>query len=166
MCSPVALMAGSMFLTAAGGIQQMQAANAAARAGQQQAQQNARIAEAQAKTAEMQGVIDEDRRRNETRAMLGKQRATFAANNVDSASGSAIDILGDTAAIGEQDALTIRANAARQAWGYRAQGVNAINQAAVDSAAARNSGIGTLLTTAGSLAGTAYGYKSTAPAKS
>ncbi|MCW5738195.1 MAG: hypothetical protein KIS73_29000, partial [Enhydrobacter sp.] len=32
------------------------------------------------------------------------------------------DILGDTKRAGEQDALTIRHNAAREAWGYQVQG--------------------------------------------
>ena len=45
----------------------------------------------------------------------------MAANGVDLSSGSPLDILGDTAMYGELDALTIRSNAEREAYGYRVQ---------------------------------------------
>jgi hypothetical protein len=45
-------------------------------------------------------------------------------------SGTPLNLLSDTAQIGEEDAQTIRNNAAREAWGYR-------NQANEASAGAR-----------------------------
>jgi hypothetical protein len=50
--------------------------------------------------------------------MVGTQRAGFAAGNIDVGSGSAVDVQADTAFMGELDALQIRTNAAREAWGY------------------------------------------------
>jgi hypothetical protein len=50
--------------------------------------------------------------------VIGTQRAEFAAQGVDVGSGSAVDVQKDTAYQGEIDALTLRTNAAREAWGY------------------------------------------------
>ena len=58
------------------------------------------------------------------------------------------DFQGDPAAIGEQDALTIRANAARQAWGYKVEANNYRNEGRVAKATGRNAAAGTYLTTA------------------
>ena len=149
MCEPATWLAvGSLVLGAAAGVQQASAQRAAGRAEEAQAKENAKIANAQARNTELQGQIEEDRRRQQTRAMLAKQRTAIAANNVDMSSGSASDLLGDTAAIGEQDALTIRANAARQAWGYKVDATNSLNQGSMAKAAGKNAATGTLLTTA------------------
>jgi len=43
--------------------------------------------------------------------------------------GSPLDLLGDTAAFGEQDALATRYQAARDAWNYRIQAANQTSQA-------------------------------------
>ncbi len=165
---PMWVQIAGLALTAAGTMQNVNANNAAAAATEQQAQENAKFAEAQAVNATRAGLIEEDRRRDETRAMLGRQRAALAANNVDMSTGTPLELLGDTAAIGEQDALTIRANAAREAWGYRAQGVNYKNEGAMAKAAAKNQNRATILTAAGSIAQQGYGltggFKSTAPA--
>ncbi|TAJ87281.1 MAG: hypothetical protein EPO41_23355, partial [Reyranella sp.] len=48
-------------------------------------------------------------------------------------------ILGDTAAAGELDARTIRANAAREAYGYQIQGQGYGNTAILESTRAANS---------------------------
>jgi hypothetical protein len=61
-------------------------------------------------------------------------------------SGTALDLLGDTAQIGEEDALTIRNNAAREAWGYRNQANEASRWGANQLNNSRGAGIGTLLT--------------------
>src|SRR5690242_19657087 len=66
--------------------------------------------------------------------MIGSQRAGLAANGVDINSGSAVDVQSTTAATGEADALTIRNNAARQAYGQQVQGLNYGNQATLDTA--------------------------------
>jgi len=149
MCEPASWIAiGSLVLGAVAGVQQAKAQSAAGRAEEAQAKENSKIANAQARNTELQGQIEEGRRRQQTRAMRAKQRTAIAANNADMSSGSAADLLGDTAAIGEQDALTIRANAARQAWGYRVDATNSLNQGAMAKAAGKNAATGTLLTTA------------------
>lgn len=171
MCGPAAvpiMMGIGLALSAAGTVQTVRANNAAADAANEQAKENAKLAEAQAQNATMTGLVEEDRRREQTRRMLATQRATIAANNLDMSTGTPLELLGDTAAVGEQDALMIRANAAREAWGFRSQGVNYKNEGAMAKAAAKNNNRATILTSAGNLAsGAANLYssrRSTAPA--
>lgn len=160
---PLWVQIAGLAVTAVGAVQQTRAASAAADATEAQAAENAKFAEAQANNATRQGLVDEDRRRAETRAMLARQRVALAANNVDMSTGTPLELLGDTAAIGEQDALTIRANAAREAWGYRAQGVNYKNEGAMAKAAAKNQNKATILTSAGSMFNQAKGLAGSMP---
>lgn len=89
---------------------------------------NASIAEMQANDATERGKVAEARQRQRTAQIMGTQLAGLAGQGTE-ISGSASDILGDTAAAGEFDALTIRGNAAREAWGYRARGAEYSAQA-------------------------------------
>ena len=75
--------------------------------------------EFQAQDAERVGTIEEMRYRRQVAALIGRQRNEIGARNVE-ARGSALDLLEDSAQLGEEDVVQIRNNAARQAWGYRA----------------------------------------------
>jgi hypothetical protein len=92
---------------------------------------NAQVAEQQATDAVAQGTTEEDRFRTQVRGMIGSQRTGFASNNVDVSSGSAVDVQADAAKLGELDALQIRTNAARAAWGYKVQAEDYRKQADV-----------------------------------
>lgn len=142
------LMVAGLVLGVAGGVQQAKAQKAAAEAQEEQSKENAKAASAQAENAVLAGQVEEDRRRQQTRQFLASQRSAFAANNVDMSMGTPMELLGDTAAIGEQDALTIRANAAREAWGYKVDANNSMNQGRMAKAAGKNAATGTYLTTA------------------
>lgn len=87
----------------------------------QQSRQRQMLAQQQAQDAILRGQIAEQKQRDTTAQRIGTQQATLAAQGTD-LEGSPTDILGDTARAGEQDALTIRNNAAREAWGYKMQG--------------------------------------------
>jgi len=103
---------------------QKKAGDAAKAAGESTAQQqewNARIAEVQAQDAVTRGREAESQLRTQTRGLIGSQRAGFAGQGLDISVGSPVDVQGDTAYLGELDAQTIRANAAREAWGYRVE---------------------------------------------
>lgn len=155
MCEPTTIMTvASLAIAAAGTAYSIDAGNKAADAQEEQAVENAKGAENQAKAVELGAQVDEDRQRARTRQMLASQRTTFAANNLDMSVGTPTELLGDTAAMGEQDALTIRANAARQAWGLRSQGVGYLNDAAVGQSAAKNNAVGSILTTGSQMAST------------
>jgi hypothetical protein len=114
------------------------AAQAQARYQAQVAQQNQEIARRQAADATQRGQVAEDNRRRQTALQIGQQRAGLAAQGTDF-TGSETDILGDTAAAGELDARTIRANAAREAYGYQVQGMGYANEVGLQYTRAANS---------------------------
>lgn len=123
---------------------------------------NASVADLQALDAQQRGEEEANRYRQGVRTLIGEQRSTFAANNVDVNFGSTSDVQNDAAFLGELDALTIKTNAAREAWGYQTQaydlrkkaditrrtGANAV-AAGADAARARVIGAGTTLLGAG-----------------
>jgi hypothetical protein len=155
-----ATAAGAAIATAASGITLAGAATAATIAGgvisaggaimqgQAQAKQakyqsavernNATIAGWQATDAQQRGKIEEQRQRLQTARLHGAQRAGMAANGVEIDNGSPLDVLMDTAQLGELDALTIRSNAEREAYGFRSQSSNLMAQSGLTRMAGRN----------------------------
>ena len=132
---------------------QIKAGNAAKKAGDF----NAAVSELQAKDALARGRTDEQRFRQGVRALIGSQRAGFAAQGVDVGVGSALDVQADAAFLGELDALTIRNNAQREAWGYRIEAENYRMGGQQARTASRWNAVGTVLGTAGSLVAARYG---------
>ncbi|OZI23752.1 hypothetical protein CAL26_09995 [Bordetella genomosp. 9] len=127
MCWPLVIAAAGAVVSAKGAADQAQAQKDALGYQAQVSANNAQYAEWQAEDAEQQGVDAEAKSRQQTAQLKGTQRAALAANGVSLGGGSALDILAGTDYMGEQDALTIRDNAARQAWGYRTQGQNYVD---------------------------------------
>jgi hypothetical protein len=100
---------------------QAQAASANAAQARYQAQvaaQNQELMRRQAADATQRGQVAEESRRHLTAQQVGRQQAAFAAQGTD-LEGSPTDILGDTAAAGEVEALTLRSQAARQAYEHQ-----------------------------------------------
>ncbi len=142
--------------TAISAIGQIKAGNAAKAIGEF----NARVAEAQAADALVRGKEDEERFRQGVRVLLGSQRAAFAGQNVDVGSGSAVDVAADTAFLAELDALTIRNNAAREAWGFRVQAENARLGGSAAQMASRFGAASTIIGNTATLVGARYGFGS------
>lgn len=153
MCEPISLTAalslGATALSTGLGVvgmvgqQQAQAQAAQASAAQaryqaQVAEQNRELARRQQADALQRGQVAEENRRRVTAQQIGQQTAALAAQGTD-LEGSPTDILGDTAAAGELDARTVRANAAREAYGYEVQGLGYGNTAAMEYTRAANS---------------------------
>ena len=141
----LALSAVGTGLGVVGQIGQQQAQAQAASAAQAQAvyqaqvaRQNQALMERQAADARQRGEVAEENRRRTTAQQIGQQRAALAGQGTDF-TGSETDILGDTAAAGELDARTIRANAAREAYGYQVQGLGYGNSAVLETNRALNS---------------------------
>lgn len=132
------LMIGSTVMGAAGAIQQGKAAQASANYNAKVADMNAKIAERQARDAVERGQQEEQQQRMKTSQVIGQQRAALAANGVDLAFGSPLDVLVDTATMGELDALTIRANTYREERDIRQQGLNSTAQASAFRAEGAN----------------------------
>lgn len=81
---------------------------------------NQQLADYQAQDATQRGAIEEGRFRRQLAQFVGRQRNEIGSRNVE-LRGSALRLLEDSAQLGEEDALTIRNDAARTAWGYKNQ---------------------------------------------
>ncbi len=174
MCDPTTLAVASLATSVIGGgmqyMAQKQAGAAQANALRYQAdvdKNNSIIQERLAKDAIERGKTEEQMHRIKIGQLKGQQLNAFAKNGVETDSGSALDVLSDTAMIGELEALTIRNNAEREAYGYRVQGMNysasaANNRTAASTArsSANTAALTSVLSTAGSVAGKWYDYKS------
>jgi hypothetical protein len=112
---------------------------------------NAKVADLQAQDAIARGNEEENRYRTQVRGLVGSQRVAGAASNVDVGFGSALDVQVDTARQGELDALTIRNNAAREAWGYSVQAEDTRMRAQIVRKGGKNA-----IAAAGSRANQAY----------
>lgn len=99
---------------------------------------NAHVAGLQSADAVSRGAEQENRFRDQVKGVIGRQRTQFAAGNIDVGFGSPVDVGADAAQLGELDALTIRTNAAREAWGYDVQRYNYEQTARIDRKAAAN----------------------------
>lgn len=125
---------------------------------------NARIAELTAQSVLRAGMQAEQTQRLKTAQLKSSQKAAYAGNGIALDSSTVARVAASTDVLGEIDAATIKANAARTAWGYRTSGVNYTNQAAMDRVTADGiepfrSGMSTLLTGATSVLGTRYKYQ-------
>lgn len=130
---------------------------------------NAQLSELQAQDAIDRGGKEAQQVKMQAKQMIGSQRAVMAANGVSVDTGSAAEVQADTQKMATQDAITIRNNAAREAWGYKTQALNYTTQGNMaKNAGAVNAG-NTLLTGglgAVSNFANAYGYsKQGAPAQ-
>jgi len=125
MCDPVTLMtsAAAAASTVLGVVQQVQRAQA------QQANYiwrdpvpdpAAALDEQRARLAEQEGAAKVDAARQKTTQQLGTAQARLAAQGSDLL-GSPLDVMGDIAAAGEEDALSLRYQAMRTAWENRAR---------------------------------------------
>lgn len=152
MCNPLLAVAAVSFVgsavSAAGQYQQGKEA-------QRVANYNASASEAEAIDAMNRGATEESRYRRDLAQLTGAQKTAFGVANV-TQTGTAMDLLTDTALIGSEDIQTIRSNARREAGAKVGQAIELRRQGRV---ARKNSkyGMGATLLTG---AANAYGiYK-------
>lgn len=122
MCEPtaIAMIATTVIATAYQANVQRQEGKANADI----AENNARLAQADADATNAMATRESEQQAWRTRALIGQQRAAIAGNNLDPVLGTPAEIMGETAMFGEVDQQTIRQNAARNAWGFNAQAQN------------------------------------------
>lgn len=125
------------------------------------ADNNAKIASANATLALQKGQTEEQAKRTATAQMISKERAMVGAAGVDVNTGSPLKVQSDTAELGELDALTIRSNAARSAWNARNQQMGFESEGAQASSAGNLEAFSSLLGGASSFASKWQGYRST-----
>lgn len=153
MCNPMIVMMGA---TMAAGAVTAYSQYQTGKYNEAVADNNATLAERQAVDAEERGKIEADEHRERVQRIISEQRAGMSASGVEINSGSALDLIVGTREMGELDALRIENNAAREAYGYRSQGMNYKAQGKLDRYAGNTGAVGTALSTAGNAA---YQYK-------
>ena len=104
----------------------------------QVAQQNAKIANNNAAMERQTGIEEARMQRIKTLQAVGSQQAAMAANGMDITQGTSLDIIEDTSAMGELDALQIQTNYERKALSYEQQANNFSNEANMDVIAGKN----------------------------
>lgn len=136
----------------------------------QVAKNNSILAQRAAKRAIDQGNVAAQQKSLETRQLMARQGAVLAGNGIDVNSGSALDIFGDTAAIGNTDKQTILNNAQAQSSTSLGQSMNFqgdanLYQARGSSINPAYDAFGTALSGIGSVADKWYTYSQGAPTK-
>lgn len=132
----IAATGASAITGAIGAEKQASAEAASANYSAQVAENNNVLAQQNAKTAVAEGAVAQANQGMKTRAAVGGIKAAQAANNIDVNSGSAVDVRSSAASTGQLNALTIRSDAARTAYGYETQGISYQAQAGLDRAQA------------------------------
>ncbi len=100
------------------------------------ARNNKIISDRNARDITRQGEDEANRYRAKVRRMSAEQTVGLAGQGVDVTEGTSIDLLADTAELGEFDAQTIKSNAGREAYNARVQGMNFEAQAGLYKAKA------------------------------
>ncbi len=124
---------------------------------------NAQIGDIMSTDALTRGREAEIRHRQETKKLIGSQRAAFAASGVEvnDPDSTAENVVIDTAILSEMDALTIRANAAREAWGYKVGAQQDTFKGRIAKQEGINNAIGALTSATSTALYTKYGFGST-----
>jgi hypothetical protein len=146
---PIIALAAGGLMSAVGAINQGNSAKAAA-------DYNAQVAEQNAELSRQQGIEEERRTRIMAKKQLGDMRANYGASGI-TLEGSPLDILEESAAAAELDALTVRHAGDSRAIGYR-------NEAAQERFSGRQARTSGYFSASGSLlsgAGQAMAYKRT-----
>lgn len=143
MCDPVSAMVA---MGAAGGMQaygQYQSG----KFNNAMAEQNAKIQTQAAEDAAGRGAIEANAAKQNAAQVAGSQRAAMAAGGVDVGSGSALDLLSDTARGGELDALIARNNAARESYGLQVSAADSLARGRMARQQGNMGAVSTILTT-------------------
>lgn len=157
----VALAALPLIATVAGGVGAGVSAYGAYESGQanksaaayqaEVAANNAKIAQQNATWDIQAGEVAADNQGLRTRGAVGAEKAGQGAAGVSVNSGTAPDVRAATEALGMQDAMTIRSNAARAAYGAEVQATSDTAQSQLDTMQSRQAGIAGDLSAGGSL---------------
>lgn len=139
MCEPMTIMAISAVAAAAGAGMSAQSQRNQYKFQEGMARNNATVAEYARLDAMQRGGEAANKASREAQRLRGSQVVRMAANGLDINSGTPAAMLDDTDYFGQQDAQTIRNNAARQAWGYEVEKGNLLASASMYKGAAKQS---------------------------
>lgn len=142
----------------AGGIMDAEAHKAQAEFQKNQYEFSKKVADFQASDAVKRGERAAKQVRQAGNKMIGTQRASLAAQGIELDSGTALDIQEETAAFTEMDALTVKINSLREAWGYKVQSANYLAQGQYAQTAGQFKAAGSIMTGGLGFAGGAMDY--------
>lgn len=125
-------------ISAFGQMQQGKAAQQSANYNAQVSANNAKIAEQNASLRMAQGNAAVQAEQMKNRAKIGAITANQGASGVDLNSPSSVDVRSSAAEAGELNAINIRSNAAREAYGYQVDSANATAQSQLEKAEGKN----------------------------
>ncbi len=111
-----------------------------------ESQSNVRLAMRAKADALARGARDEGQARQEGGQLVEQQKVAYAASGVDPTQGTPLEVMADTRLMSEQDAQTLRNNAAREAYGYQAKADQLETQRKLDRLAHHNKVSNTALT--------------------
>jgi hypothetical protein len=143
MCEPTTILALTAIGTAVSAYGQYQSGKAQEAQYEYQSavsRNNSIIAEQNAQDATKRGAAEADTNRRKVASFVGTQRAGFGASGAMVDSGSPLDIIADTAMLGELDTQNILGNAEREARGYRTQGMNFQAESGLMDSSAKSAG--------------------------
>lgn len=140
------LLIGSALATGYGAIKNSQAQREQADFQADQDKFNSNIAGLQSEDAIARGEEAAQNAGIQARQLKGSQKAAFAGSGVSVDSGSAADLLAETDKLSTLDILNIKNNAAREAFGYKAQSIGFSGQSEMTRKAGRSAANSTLLT--------------------
>ncbi len=154
MCDPI--VAGSIGLGLAGSGLQAKGQYDQGVEAERAARINAARLRAQAADVQQIANTEAGQTRTEATKIIGEQNVAFSASGVDASVGSPAALAAYSRAQAELDAQKIKNNAAREAWGIRAQAAEVARQGKSARKAANNAAIGSILGGLSSAAGGAY----------
>lgn len=129
-----------------GSIEESQAQKRNAQFVAEQSEFNRQFAEENAKDAISRGEVDVNKIRTKAQLIRGSQRAAMAAQGIDIDTGSAADVVQDSENAAIEDIIATRNNAAREAFGFRAQAVQSSIAGKMAIASGQSAAANTLLT--------------------
>lgn len=150
-------------LTAAGAVYSAYSQYQAGRYSQRVAEVNAEMARRAAADATIRGNNEEAALRERNYRLMGAQQAAYASSGVDLGSGTPLDVVSSSAGLGELEALTVRNNAAREAYGYTTQATQYEAEGALARYRGNAGAVGSLLSGIGATASMAALIPKTVP---
>ncbi len=144
-----------MVTSALGAIQQGQAAKQSAKYNAEVQQNNAAIARQNATLAGREGAANAAIQQQKTRENVAAIKSAQAGNGVNVNTGSAVDVQSGAAEAGLLNAITVRSNAARQAYGYQTQASSSEAQSELDKAQGKNAETASYVNAGSTLIGSA-----------
>lgn len=137
MCEATTIAILGLAMSGYGMHQQAEAQQDMANYNAKVADNNSQLAEYQAQDATKRGDEEAHAIRRNADMLKGSQRASMSARGLDLAEGTAAELQDQTDFFARVDMTTARNNAAREAWGFRTQGLNYSSEAAMQRSTAR-----------------------------